>query len=285
VTLLASALPEVIWQEIAGAPPLQLYWIKAGLLLVLFAFTWLTGFLRPLRWYIVLLFVLEIGWGFQVWLMRTGGWEAWEAQVAWVPGMLVIQLIEVSISLVIILITLLIFRKSRREVYLAAGNLRAEAAPVRWLGQRKPSTWPEFGGILAGALFFGGLLFLWLLNPPTGRVLGQVLPLLPGVVLLSAVNALDEELIYRVGLMRSIEEPAGKSGALWASAVFFGMAHYSGGFPGGLPWFLLTGFIGYMLGKSMQESRGMFWAWLIHLITDVPVFAFSAMATLAARGF
>lgn len=48
---------------------------------------------------------------------------------------------------------------------------------------------------------------------------------------------------------------------------------------------LLTGFFGNMLGKSMQESRSMFWAWLIRFFKDVPVFAFSTMATLAARGF
>lgn len=284
VTLLASALPDIIWSEVAGPSPLWLYGVKAAGLVSLAALTWLLISLRPLRLYFLLLLVVEIGLWFENWLMATPGWEAWEAKIPWVPGMLVIQLFEVGIVL-LVAVLLLVFRKRRQEVYAVVGDMRAAAQPVRWLGQRKPTVWPSFGPVLGVCLFFGGILFLWLLTPPSGSTLLKLLPMLPGVILIAAINSFDEEAIYRCGLMNSLELPIGKMGALLVSSIFFGLAHYSGGFPGGLPWFVISSFIGYMLGKSMQETKGFLWAFLIHLVADIPVLAFSAMATLSTRGF
>jgi len=40
----------------------------------------------------------------------------------------------------------------------------------------------------------------------------------------------------------------------------------------------LAGFAGYMWGKSMVETRGGAWAWLIHGFQDVVIFTFLTMA-------
>lgn len=57
------------------------------------------------------------------------------------------------------------------------------------------------------------------------------------------------------------------------NVVFFGMAHYLYGSPAGIPGFLLTGFLAFLVGKSMLETRGLLWPWFIHFVPDVVVFA------------
>ena len=40
---------------------------------------------------------------------------------------------------------------------------------------------------------------------------------------------------------------------------------------------LLAAFLGYLLGKSMIETGGSRWAWLIHWLQDVIIFSFLVM--------
>jgi hypothetical protein len=61
------------------------------------------------------------------------------------------------------------------------------------------------------------------------------------------------------------------------SAVLFGTAHYFGM---GLAGAVLSVFMGWLLGKAMVETRGLFWAWWIHVLADIVIFTFLA-ATLA----
>jgi len=50
-------------------------------------------------------------------------------------------------------------------------------------------------------------------------------------------------------------------------SVFFGLsARY--GVPSGLLGVFLSSFLGWFLGKSMIETKGFFWAWLIHFLPD-----------------
>jgi len=42
--------------------------------------------------------------------------------------------------------------------------------------------------------------------------------------------------------------------------------------------------LGWFLGKSMLETRGLFWAWLIHLVQDVLIFAFLAIGSVTPGG-
>ena len=61
------------------------------------------------------------------------------------------------------------------------------------------------------------------------------------------------------------------------SASFFGIAHYFGT-PGGFLGAVASLFMGWMLGKAMLETRGLFWALRIHFLSDVVIFAFLALA-------
>ena len=68
--------------------------------------------------------------------------------------------------------------------------------------------------------------------------------------------------------------------ALVINAVFFGLAHYLYGTPGGVPGLLMTAFVGYLLGKSMLETHGSFWALFTHMLADIPIFVLYALASV-----
>ncbi|HEX2695726.1 MAG TPA: hypothetical protein VHP61_08215 [Acidobacteriota bacterium] len=40
---------------------------------------------------------------------------------------------------------------------------------------------------------------------------------------------------------------------------------------------LAAAFLGWLLGKSMLETKGLLWPWFIHFVPDVIVFLFYAM--------
>ena len=62
------------------------------------------------------------------------------------------------------------------------------------------------------------------------------------------------------------------SGALFGSIHFFGI-------PGGVTGVIVAVFLGWLLCKSILETKGIFWAWFIHFLQDVIIF--SALLSLA----
>lgn len=57
-----------------------------------------------------------------------------------------------------------------------------------------------------------------------------------------------------------------------ASGLLFGAVHYFGT-PGSIAGVLVAGFSGWVLAKSVLETKGIFWAWLTHCLQDVVVFS------------
>lgn len=76
-------------------------------------------------------------------------------------------------------------------------------------------------------------------------------------------------------MLATLEPIGGSKQALWMAAYFFGIAHYFGT-PGGILGGVLSIFMGWILGKAMLETRGLFWAWRIHFLSDVVIFFFLA---------
>ena len=66
------------------------------------------------------------------------------------------------------------------------------------------------------------------------------------------------------------------------TACFFGLAHYYGQ-PSGPMGVVLAGIAGWFWGKSMIETPGWAWAFVIHLVQDIVIFAFLAMTPTAER--
>jgi membrane protease YdiL (CAAX protease family) len=111
----------------------------------------------------------------------------------------------------------------------------------------------------------------------------QALPFLPAVLLAAAMNAFYEEMTFKASFLSVLEGPAGKQQALLLMAAFFGIMHFYG-IPYGVVGVLMATFLGWLLGKSMLETRGLFWAWFIHFIQDVLIFAFLAIGSITPGG-
>jgi membrane protease YdiL (CAAX protease family) len=177
-----------------------------------------------------------------------------------------------------VLLTLWLIHRKRNAFFLVKGQLDAPIEPVRWLGIGKDGSWKFFGWFFALCAMVGVAFPTILSLRLSGEVLLQAASLLPFVLLFAAINAFNEEAYYRLSLLSTLTDVVGKNQALLISIVFFGMAHWLYGSPPALLGFLLTGFLAFLMGKSILETKGLFWAWFIHLLPDIVIFASYAIA-------
>jgi membrane protease YdiL (CAAX protease family) len=105
----------------------------------------------------------------------------------------------------------------------------------------------------------------------------QALPLLPVALFIAVINAFNEEFTLRAAPLSQLWATLGKQQALMITTAFFGLGHFYG-IPSGVLGVLLSSFLGWFLGKSMLETRGFFWAWLIHFLPDAFIFTFLAIS-------
>ncbi len=160
----------------------------------------------------------------------------------------------------------------RKDVFLTRGDMSA-VARLPW----GTVSWSRLGPALIVILAVGLSIQLTLTVHPDARLLGRALAALPLAVAFAAVNAAQEEFSYRAVFLVHLVPAVGASQALLVTSLLFGLAHWYG-HPGGPSGVLLAGFAGYLWGKSMIETRGSAWAWLIHAFQDVVIFAFLVAA-------
>ncbi|MBN1398142.1 MAG: CPBP family intramembrane metalloprotease [Bacteroidetes bacterium] len=86
------------------------------------------------------------------------------------------------------------------------------------------------------------------------------------------MNAFTEEAYFRASILSTLHDVIGKTHTLLITIVLFGLSHWLYGSPPGILGFLMTGFLAYLLGKSMLETKGILWPWIIHFVPDVVVF-------------
>lgn len=195
---------------------------------------------------------------------------------AFVSAMQPGQTAKLVVAIVMVLLLLMMGCRPR-DFFLRAGNLTAPIRPEPLLGFPRSDPWPRFGIVWGVGIAAALGVAQYFLIRPTAADLGVLLPAIPAILVFAALNAFSEEMTYRAPLIATVEPVVGSSQALWLSAVYFGVAHYFG-IPGGLVGALLSIFMGWILGKAMLETRGMFWPWVIHFLSDVVIFAFLAMA-------
>jgi hypothetical protein len=279
VTLLISTLPDIAWIELTGSSPAWLTYAKMGLLLALTltAFVWKP--VRPLRNFFLVMFAffglmeLRLRFNFTVPALQAlfGSTVFDERMQAEQTGKLAVSLVMMGV--------LLVLGYKRRDFFLTRGNLRAPIEPVPLLGFPKPTPWPVFG--LQWGLYIAVALAVvqYLGLRPSGDLMLKVVPILPSILFYAALNAFNEEITYRAPMLATLEPVGGSKQALWLAAYFFGIAHYFGT-PGGLLGGILSIFMGWILGKGMVETRGLFWTWWIHFLSDIAIFTFLAAALL-----
>ncbi len=280
-TLALSNLPNILIQELGLALPVPLLTLKLGLLAACFALTFVWSAARPLRMYFALFAVLLLVEPLAAWVGATDLWRVWFRGSAFSTQMLSTQLLRFGSALLMLVALGVIYRR-RSEFFLGLGDMRATAAPIpRFID--KPMSWGRLGWISALCITLGTLAFLLAFGQaPLDRLAG-VLPLLPFVLLFAALNSFSEETLYRAALLAPLRNAVGGSQALLLTAALFGLWHFYG-VPYGVLGVIMSGVLGWYLGKSMLETRGLFWAWFIHFWQDVAIFAFIAMGSITPGG-
>jgi membrane protease YdiL (CAAX protease family) len=77
-------------------------------------------------------------------------------------------------------------------------------------------------------------------------------------------------MIYRIGIVSPLKGLLTPTTIFLISATIFGLAHVNG-MPSGIIGMSLAGILGFVLAKSVYETNGFFWAWIIHFLQDVVI--------------
>ncbi|PKO03212.1 MAG: hypothetical protein CVU43_03765 [Chloroflexi bacterium HGW-Chloroflexi-5] len=279
IVALISALPDIAFSEITGSVPA---WMLAAKLILLGILAVASYFYKPIKllhnfFLIMIAFfgLLELSSriNFTIpFLQNLFGANVFDQRMqAEQTGKLV-----VSVFMILILFVL---GYKRKDIFLTRGNLKALITPVKLLGFPKPEPWTNFGLLWSFCIAAGLGVVLYLGMKPSGILFGKLLPILPSIIFYAALNAFNEEMIFRAPMLATLEPVAGSLNALWMAASFFGISHYFG-VPSGIPGAIASVFMGWILSKAMLETRGLFWSWWIHLLSDIVIFSFLTMGLL-----
>lgn len=281
--LIVSDLPDILYKSTLGQVPGWLSPVKLGFLVLFVATCVLWARIRSLWEYALVLLVLFSFLRLTSRIRDTAWYESHfaGAHPSFTSGYMGVYLLDTIVALAVIA-TLWSCKRRRSDFFLVRGRVDAPIEPVRWLGIRQGKSWKTFGWIFAGAAGVGVLFpTLFSIRPSTDMIVGAA-PLLPSVLLFAAINAFNEEAYFRVSLLGTLHGVIGRTHTQLINVAFFGLAHYLHGTPPGIIGFLMTGFLAWLLGKSMLETRGFLWAWFIHFVPDVMIFITYAVLWVGA---
>ncbi len=271
----ASALPQIVVSGRGGEVPPFLPVAQVLALVLLLVAVRRSARLRvleaPVRW----LLAMAAGWHLVVGgLTSTQAWDDWQHTVPWVARGAVVQALLFVPTL--LLVVLGPGRLGPTALRLRAGDDRVRAGAGVYTAGTRP-TWRRLGALWAFGITIGTATAMWF---ALGSEFGDPTVLLwslPAVALLAATNTVNEEFGYRNVPLAVLPSVIGARGALAATGLLFGLAHFHGN-PPGTSGVLLAGFLGVLLAKSMVETGGSRWAWGIHWLQDIIIFSALTLA-------
>ena len=281
--ILTSNLAIILWREIGPGEPLWWPWVHvAGLLMILSATVIVQG-LRPLREFVLILLSIFLlgygaGWNFGLipYIRDSTFWIDWTGSLPAMLSAVMIHVLRLTPAF-FVLILLLVRGLRRSDFFLIKGNIRAPVEPSKIIGSKESDLWTKIGPIFA--VIFTVVAFIILLGnweQPAGPI-PSLLVVIPVAMVIATMNAFNEEFTLRAAPLSVLWDRIGKEQALLLTTFYFGLGHFYG-YPSGVIGILLAGFLGWFLGKSMLETKGFFWAWLVHFLPDVIIFTFILMA-------
>jgi len=191
---------------------------------------------------------------------------------SYVDGELKYQLLTLGLAGIILLLTFALGPRSFKK-FFSVGKINAPVEPVKLIGLNpKPGEgWVQVGRNFAIIISAVTFVFIYFQLIRGNSIEAQHLGYLPWVLVFAVSNSFVEEMITRFGVVSALDGLISKEYVYLTSATVFGLAHYWG-VPGGIPGVLLAGFLGWLLAKSIGETGGIFWAWLIHFLQDIIIF-------------
>lgn len=137
-------------------------------------------------------------------------------------------------------------------------------------------SWNFFGPIAATIFTLStGALMSLAITAQNGIFNTTFYRLLPTVILVSVTNAWSEEIFSRVVIVGGLYQKLTPRAICWISAFMFGIPHFFGT-PGRLFGVVTSGLLGWVLARSVIETKGMGWAWIIHFLQDIMIFGAGA---------
>jgi hypothetical protein len=194
----------------------------------------------------------------------------WTVQVstrASINQMATYQAMALSMVIGFLLVLRNMFPDSFRH-YWSKGNMAAPAKAVKILGIRAYESWRSVGTGFLIAVTLATATFMWFGFYQKTAITWVATA--PWVLLFALSNAFIEEMLFRFSLVVALEGIWSQEAICWSSAAIFGCLHYFGT-PGGILGVMMAGFLGWLLTKSMLETKGFGWAWCIHFVQDVVI--------------
>ncbi|MEW6027953.1 MAG: CPBP family intramembrane glutamic endopeptidase [Chloroflexota bacterium] len=197
---------------------------------------------------------------------------------AFVDAKLKYQIVTIGVAFIVLALVYALNSRNAKRFY-KIGDLNAPAGPIKWLDIKSTDRWGKVGGMFALIVSLATGAFIYF-NVARGQSLeAENIRYLPFVLILAAMNAFTEEAITRLSVVTALDGQVSRPIIYVISALIFGIPHYFG-MPGGILGSLMAGFLGWLLAKSIAETEGMFWAWFIHFLQDLIIFAGMFLATL-----
>jgi membrane protease YdiL (CAAX protease family) len=272
--LMISDLPDIISKYCFGQVPELLIMFKAAFLLLYLITCLIVKKLRLLLPYTFVMLIFYLSLSASDWVRTSELWIGLigdDVKPSYTLLYLRPFIRDIGVTL-LVAGALWIMNKKLSDFYLVRGQLDAPVEPVRWLGIKEGESWQKFGWIFAVIAALAVAVPTILALRPSAEILKKCIPLIPSAILFAAINAFNEEIYFRATLLSTLPKVIGKNHAMLINVSFFGLAHYLYGSPPGIIGFMMTGFLAFLLGKSMIETKGLLWPWLIHFLPDVIIF-------------
>ncbi len=200
--------------------------------------------------------------------------SGWARERVWAPvkhPFLNFQLTYQSLLLLWALISLFasyLLNPKRFKQIMQAGAVSAPAKALKIFGIKEGDSWLKTGISLTLVISSVTAIFIFFQLQSHHPDYGILKKYWIWIFLFALTNSFSEEMIFRVGIDIPMYDLLPSRYIFLLSAVIFGIVHY-GGTPGGFAGMLMAGLLGYVLSKSLYETRGVFWAWWIHFWQDV----------------
>jgi hypothetical protein len=270
---IGSTLPEIIWRESGHEYSVWFTAAESSLILLpALAAIWIPS-LRKVARFMIAVSILNFAWDYIApTLASLPAVLAVTDNVSWGERLFLNRTFTL-VGALLVSLTLIGSGITRRDLFLCKGNLSAPAQPIPFLGLRKPVSWAWIGPafIVVFAVFLAPYLYLTV--HPNFNGSHRIIRTLPWSLAVAALNAASEEFQFRSVLLAHLSGVFGPAENVLLTATFFGLRHYFGQ-PSGPLGVAMAAFAGWIWARSMIDTRGGVWAFLIHMAQDIVIFAF-----------
>ncbi|NLY08824.1 MAG: CPBP family intramembrane metalloprotease [Tissierellia bacterium] len=189
------------------------------------------------------------------------------------------ELSTIILSLIFLFIIYILADKVRLK-FFNINKLDGEVLPEPWVGivPKKKESWKNIGLSVGSIITISTAVVVYFQTAHGRGITISMFPEVPMLLILALMNSFTEEVIFRLSYSTIIaNEGLNPRIAEVLAAVVFGGVHYVGIAPNGIAGAIMAGYIGWFLAKSINETNGFFWAWVVHFAQDVVILFFLFM--------